>query len=338
MTDSTADQQPASLEDELAAAYDSQESGAEVDDTPDLEAPPASKKDAEDAAENDIDAAEQASNEGEQPGGIEAPQHWPSELRKRFESLPQDAQEFVMDRHRDMEADYTRKTQELAEQRRQVEQYAEFDRMLQPYQQRWAQRGMTPGQAINQLLAYGESLEQDPKGTLLTLAQRYGVDLQQAYEDQPYVDPNTQKLEQQLQQLQQSIAQRDQQTQQQQQQALLAQIQGFAEATDAEGKPLRPYFQDVQDDMARLMQLGHVERSPAGLQQAYEMAVQYNPKVREKLEQEQQQQAQAARQAEAKRAKSASAGVRSKSTGDDRPDKSIRDDLAEQLEAAGFVE
>src|SRR5688572_17361777 len=50
----------------------------------------------------------------------EAPQHWPADKREMFAKLPSEAQRLLLDRHKEMEADYTRKTTELSEQRKPV--------------------------------------------------------------------------------------------------------------------------------------------------------------------------------------------------------------------------
>ena len=51
---------------------------------------------------------------------MEPPAHWPEEQKELFRSQSPEGQRFLLERHRQMEADYTRKTQHLAEQARAV--------------------------------------------------------------------------------------------------------------------------------------------------------------------------------------------------------------------------
>lgn len=60
-----------------------------------------------------------------------APTNWPSERRDAFQALPQAAQSLVLDFHRDMQAGFTRATQEVAQIRQQADEYARLQREAQ---------------------------------------------------------------------------------------------------------------------------------------------------------------------------------------------------------------
>ena len=54
--------------------------------------------------------------EAQQPDELEPPQHWPEEQKELFRAQTPEARRFLLERHRQMEGDYTRKTQLLAQQ------------------------------------------------------------------------------------------------------------------------------------------------------------------------------------------------------------------------------
>lgn len=60
---------------------------------------------------------------------VEPPSHWPAEQRERFAKLDPDSQQWMLDQHRSMVADYTRKTQQAAEMRKAIAE--EFDKRTQ---------------------------------------------------------------------------------------------------------------------------------------------------------------------------------------------------------------
>ena len=83
----------------------------------------------------------------ETPEPLAAPEHWSAEHREMFGKLDRDAQSFLMDRSREMEAAHTQRSQEIAPFRAAAEQWS-------PYLQ---SVGATPDRAFNSLmqLEYG---------------------------------------------------------------------------------------------------------------------------------------------------------------------------------------
>jgi len=87
---------------------------------------------------------------------LEPPAHWSEEKKEVFRRLTPEAQRFLLDRHREMEGDYTRKTQLLAEQARAVaglqglavhlQRDPNFRQHLQQYFQGQAQTQAAPAQ------------------------------------------------------------------------------------------------------------------------------------------------------------------------------------------------
>jgi hypothetical protein len=104
--------------------------------TDDAEAPdgePASDEALEgDASESDEDDEV----EPDDSSAIEPPQHWDEDRKAQFRQMPKEAQEFVLERNRETDQAFTRKTEELAQHRKAYEQELQG---LQQERQRYAQ-------------------------------------------------------------------------------------------------------------------------------------------------------------------------------------------------------
>ena len=80
----------------------------------------------------------------------------------------------------------TKRDQEFADYRKTRDPI--YDRIA-PYEQYWAQQGMSAEAGVSQLLSYAQALATDPQAMIPKLAQMYGVDLHSLVAEQPYVDP-----------------------------------------------------------------------------------------------------------------------------------------------------
>ena len=242
----------------------------------------------------DEDGEEGEEDEGEEYEPLEPQANWPAEFKEAFTNLPPQFQHFVMNTARSMQADYTRKTQAIAQERQQMQglrqAYSEFDRIIGPRQQAWALSGMNPAQAITQLIALSDFATQDAPGFIKYFANLRGVDLQTLNQQQEYVDPQVAALRQpiaqvqaQLNQLSQSHAQQQQQYEQQQYYTAFhntnANIENFARQTGEDGRPLYPFFNDVEEDMTALIESGRARSLP----EAYSQAVWLNPQTRSRM-------------------------------------------------------
>jgi len=238
-------------------------------------------------------AAEQAPPEQvpDQPQGVQPPASWSKEDRAVFQTLPPNVQELLSRREREMTADYTRKTQEIAEIRRFSD---EIRPVFEKNQQLIAHAGAPPAQVMDQLLGmYGYS-QRDPLGYLKWAAESLGVDLSQlnqAPRDE-YVDPAFNELRNQLTPLSQqvqSVTEYIQEQQRLQQEQAVQQVQStietFAQEKDTSGQPLRPYFEQVKVAMGRLLQPDANGNALANdLQDAYDKATWADPAIRAELQ------------------------------------------------------
>lgn len=273
----------ATLTDDLNAAFDAleepegEEQQAADTEQEEPESTAETESSQEEAAPDETPAsgdseAEEAEEPDEVP--IEPPQHWAEEDKQVFRDAPQEAQEFLLRRHRDMEADYTRKSQEVAEVRK----------ALEPIKQSLELNGMSEGDYITRLRAADQYLSNSPQEAIQWLANSYGVDLSQfgqsqESEDDEFKDPYVQQLERKVQELEGKFQSREQQEQQASQQQLQQQVNEFANATDEQGSPKHPHFEAVKTHMGALMQSG----AAGTLEEAYDQAVWARPDLREQL-------------------------------------------------------
>lgn len=255
------------------------ESGDDQEDG--LREPPAPDEtvevsEADDEPEEDLDETGEA-EEAPELAALEPMNHWPAEFKNDFASMEPEAQHFMMRRYKEMEADYTKKTQGVAALRKRSEA---LDEILAPHRDTFARAGMDDVAAVRQLMAANEYLQKDPQNAIAWLANQYGVDIgavgnDAALEDE-YADPQVKALQQQVAQLTGFI--QNQQTQQQQsvQQSTQSLIDQFANETDANGNPAHPHFEKVRSVMGTFISNGNAP----DLKTAYEMAVYADPELR----------------------------------------------------------
>ena len=227
------------------------------------------------AAKDDEEKAEDEPLEA-----IAPPQHWPNDFKEQFEKMDATGQHLFMKRYKDLEGDYTKKTQSLAKYRKRQEA---FDDILKPHMDDFSRAGMDEVGAVRQLLAAHDYLRKDPKQAIQWLAKNYGVDMSEvgidSTEEDDYADPQVKALQQQVAQLQ-GFLQNQQQTQMQSvQQNTQSMIDQFAGEKDANGNPKHPHFDEVRDRMGVLIQ----GNQAPDLATAYDMAVYADPKLRQSL-------------------------------------------------------
>jgi hypothetical protein len=231
------------------------------------------------ATEHDDDQSETDSSE-ENPDNIEAaenstesklaaPKNWSDDVKKVFDTLPQESQEFMIKRDKEMTSDYTKKTQDLAEQRKNIEA---LDKVLQPARQTIHATGISEPEYISRLLNADNALRTNPKMALRQLAQGYGIDLSTMNEEsESWNDPDPQYA--QLLQQNQHIMSELNQFKQQNMQSTVAQteqtVEQFSAKTGADGKLTHPHFDKVRVKMGNLIDAGEAK----GLDDAYTKAV-----------------------------------------------------------------
>jgi len=290
----SAEEHKQSLRDSLTAALSGEEmpEEAEVKEEPEVkeennetEEPSSEESQESNVPTEDGEEQEEVQQEEEKPlEALEAPKHWAKEFKERFEKLDPNGQHLFMSRYKDLEADYTKKTQNLAQYRKRNEA---LDEIYGPYKDDFQRAGMDEVAATRQLLAAHKYLKEDPKQALKWLANSYGVDLGEVTGDAPqddeYTDPQIKSLQQQVAQLS-GFIQNQQRTQQQNQvESTQSIIDQFAQAKDEQGNIKHPHFESLRDTMGVFINSGKAK----DLDQAYEMAIYSDPKLRAEMIQEQ---------------------------------------------------
>ena len=227
-----------------------------------------------------------------------APQSMSAKDREAYYALPPEQQKWVSDRVKEQEADYTKKTMEVAEQRK---YYEDLDRVAGSRREQFAMNGMNVAQGFEQLLSLSDFAQRDPIGFTSYLLESRGLSLadvanQHAGGQQAPSDPQIVDLQQRLQAQENHIAQQNQQQLQQQGQVVSGVINDFAAA--------HPFYEDLHDDMVPIVV--SLKESKPGLSHdqyldmAYKMAAAANESVSSKMEIDRQAQANAERVAKAK--------------------------------------
>lgn len=242
----------------------------EEDDSDDLDQLATAQEDDQSDSENSEENPDNLeATENSTESKLEAPKNWTADVKKVFDTLPAESQEFMIKRDKEMTSDYTKKTQELAEQRKNIEA---LDKVLQPARQTINATGIGEAEYISRLLNADNALRTNPKMALRQLAQGYGIDLSTMNEEsESWNDPDPQYA--QLMQQNQQIMQELNNFKQQNIQSTVAQteqtVEQFSNKTNAEGKLMHPHFDKVRVKMGNLIDAGEAK----GLDDAYSKAV-----------------------------------------------------------------
>lgn len=225
--------------------------------------------------------------ESTQPAGsAEAPQHWSEADRTMFGTLTQEAKDFLLRRHRDMEADYTRKTQENANAIKLGK--AAIDVIDTEIQTSLQMAGVDQGQFLKNLVGYHKLSMQDPVAFVRAVTRSLRLDPAQVFptgtppagDGQQQTPPaGTDPLSTRLAAIEGRITRDDQARQQEAVATAGRELSTFSTEKDPQGNLLRPHFEQVKQTMGRLMMADET----LDLQQAYEVAVFRDPELRKTL-------------------------------------------------------
>jgi len=226
-----------------------------------------------------------------------APQSMSAKDREAYYALPPESQQWISDRVKEQEADYTKKTMEVAEQRK---YYEDIEKVTGPRREQFAMSGMNVAQGLDQLLSLSDFAQRDPVGFASHILESRGISLadvanQQAGGQVPS-DPQIVDLQQRIAAQENHIAQQNQQQLEQQGQVVSGVINDFAAA--------HPFYEDLQDEMVPIVV--SLKESKPGLSSdqyldlAYKMAAAANDNVSSKMDIDRQAKANVDRVAKAK--------------------------------------
>ena len=304
-----------------------------------------------------------------QPGAKQSgpPEHWSAEDKATFNKLPQEGQAFLLKRHGEMEAEFTRKSQASAGAVQFTQSLAPV--FNDPHIRRSLQAaGVHPVQAIHEWANWhrmGTSERQEDKFRLLVdLTQRMGLDparifaalqnqsppVPQGLDPEALKDPAIKffadqfgRLSNENQALRGEWRQMQEAGQRAQQQAGVQyarqNIDSFAEEKGKDGRPLRPYFDAVLPVIIDMFR-ANPQRD---LAEAYDTACWAHPEVRKHLlaaehyRQQSQNDVARARVAVRGNTRGVTAPVARPNGADNQPSKgSLRDAIERSAEDIGF--
>jgi hypothetical protein len=153
--------------------------------------------------------------------------------------------------------------------------------VITPYKALIAAQGIDEAKAVGVLMNAHYKMStlgaQDRAAYFSMLAKNYGVDLSQLPQgQQEQVNPALQKVEQRLGSIETALTQREQAALEATRHQVTKDVGSFADAKDEKGNPLRPYFDEVSEDIVTFINAGLT------LQESYEKAVYANPVTRAK--------------------------------------------------------
>jgi hypothetical protein len=314
-----------SLRDQVAAAYDSSVAVDESIEEVVSESP------AQDVEESEIEIkepSEPSSQDDIEVEDVPAPEHWAAEDKEVFKSLDKRGKDFLIRRHKDMEAGYTKKQQALAEAAKVAETY---NNMMRPHQDYLKQRNVSPEVAFEKLMAAERVLmngTQEEKALIMQkLARDYKVDL--SIEVDP-IQQHNQIVLQKLQELEQRQQQLDRMKEQEVTASYQHQIVSFAQSKDEQGNLKYPHFEKIKKDMGLVLQAGKAQT----LEEAYELSILMDAGLRKEYLAKQNRLEDSAKKAVA--SKKAGFNVRSGTGGqisDPRKELSLRATIAQAVDA-----
>jgi hypothetical protein len=205
---------------------------------------------------------------------IHAPEHWASEDKETFKSLDTRGKNFLLKRHKEMEAGFTKKQQLLSEEARFGES---FRRTLTPHEAYLKSLNIDPLEAFNKLMSTERVLRtgtKEEKAIMMhNLAKQYEADMSISVDPLQY---QNQVTLQKLQEIEQRMRNLDEQKNQEINAVYKSQIESFAGTKTEKGAPKYPHFETVRSDMGLLMSAGKSET----LEEAYEQAILLNAALR----------------------------------------------------------
>ncbi len=193
---------------------------------------------------------------------IAPPERWSAEEKAKFSALSREGQEIVLERYKGMEADYTRKTQEVAETRKSIEPViGEFQR-LDPLLRHM---GYTPQQFIAESGQVAQNLlsgnPNDRANAIAYLVQHRQVPIPELLQalgippraDGTSPDPAVLQLHQTVNGLQNQLRQIGEQRKLDETQRAQAEFDALGQIKDESGQPKFPHFERVAKTMIQLV-------------------------------------------------------------------------------------
>lgn len=235
---------------------------------------------------------------------IEPPVSWRADKKAAFGTLPREVQEYIAQRENEL----TRGFQQTRQQ------YAEIERVMEPYAQDLQQAGHPVPHIIRQSLEWNRALKANPAEAIQQIAAMNGLEIKGlARAQQVPQNPQLSWLSQKVQTLEQRLQMEEQAKQHALTSQLQAQVDAFRQATDESGKAKYPHYATLEEDIALLIPRVAKERKGASTQEilseSYARAVRANPQTWNEFQKELEAKRLTESQARVQRAKIAGSSV-----------------------------
>jgi hypothetical protein len=208
---------------------------------------------------------------------IPIPKGYSKTVETAWKDLPPAIKQELQKRDQDYHRELTKHDEERATGR-------QFKDVVNPYMAQIRAEGGDPIQAVQNFFNIAHILRhgtpQQKAQILFDTARQFNVDINQAQQTQPRIDPVVGQLQQTVQQLQQKLQNQEQAVKQQTQSKLVELVNTFASDTAN-----YPHFSSVEQEMMALLQGGMFkDDEPAErLKKVYDYAVHANPQTRSTL-------------------------------------------------------
>lgn len=198
--------------------------------------------------------------------------------RESFYKLPPDSQQWLVDRAKSQEKDYTQKTMEIAESRK---TFDKLEQVIAPRREALALQGMDESTAVSQLFALSDFANNDPVAFVKYLFEQRGIPLSSLTSEQGDAqandNPQISRLTQEVSSLREMTNQQLQIQDQQEQ----TEISHVMESFSTDGK--HPFFEELRPAMGALVN-GIVQLYPGlsttdYLERAYAMSLSDNSEI-----------------------------------------------------------
>ena len=224
--------------------------------------------------------------EGQQaPTSFNPPQSLSPENAAIYKQLPPQLQEAF----NKMENGYYRTVSKpMGELGIKERRYRDLDDVVAPYEVEWAKAGVSPGQVLNNYLAWEKDFHANPHKVIGELLAQKGLSVESLLENKDQLpNPEVLALQKRIEELEGGQTQARNQSIADYNQSLNNEIENYAREVGADGQPLRPHFDEVYKYMipvARAYREANPEASERQiLDAAYRDAIYLNPQVRQKL-------------------------------------------------------
>ncbi len=209
---------------------------------------------------------------------LEPQQHWPDDIKNVFSGMSREQQDAWMYREQQVQRGFEERAERINAGSQATKALEQLQGFVQPNMAHWQREGLNAGQGVMRAMRLEQDLRDNPKDTLLRMARERGVDLEQAFQDQPYVPPEIRALQETVTSLTNDLAQERQTREESAQlaqrdsdQQIVESIHTFASTPDGAGGLKYPHAREdfVLNRMAQAIEGGQANDLPS----AYEVAL-----------------------------------------------------------------